>query len=206
MINYEEKTKEILYLGVKNLWKIIFSSSIIESLEIPSWGDFMRKVAIIGSGGAGKSTLARQLSKKLAIDVYHLDALFWQPNWVLSSREAQREIQSRLVKKESWIIDGNYGSTFDIRLTAADTIIFLDIHRVICLYRAFKRVIHYRNRTRPDMGEGCKERFDLEFFKWIWDFPKKRRPALIKILKELSAEKNIIILSSLREIITFIES
>jgi len=84
----------------------------------------MRKIAIIGSGGAGKSTLARQLSEKLAIDVYHLDALFWQPNWVLASRETQREIQSRLVRQDSWIIDGNYGSTFDLRLTAVDTIIF----------------------------------------------------------------------------------
>lgn len=165
----------------------------------------MKKIAIIGSGGAGKSTLARQLSKTLAIEVYHLDALFWQPNWVLSSRERQREIQTDLVKKESWIIDGNYGSTFDIRLSAADTIVFLDIHRVICLYRAFKRMIQYRNRTRPDMGEGCEERFDLEFFKWIWDFPKKRRPALIKTLEDLSAEKNVIVLSSLKEIKDFIK-
>lgn len=164
----------------------------------------MKKVVIIGSGGAGKSTLARQLSEKLSIDVYHLDKLFWQPNWVLSSRERQREIQSNLVKMESWIIDGNYGSTFDIRLPAADTIIFLDIPRVICVYRAFKRVLQYRNRTRPDMGEGCKERFDLEFFKWIWDFPKKRRPELIKILDDLSAEKRIIVLSSLKEVKAFI--
>ena len=163
----------------------------------------MKKVVIIGSGGAGKSTLARQLSEKLSIDVYHLDKLFWQPNWVLSSRERQREIQSNLVKMESWIIDGNYGSTFDIRLPAADTIIFLDIPRVICVYRAFKRVLQYRNRTRPDMGEGCKERFDLEFFKWIWDFPKKRRPELIKILDDLSAEKRIIVLSSLKEVRKF---
>lgn len=168
-------------------------------------GYLMKKVVIIGSGGAGKSTLARQLSEKLAIDVYHLDKLFWQPNWVLSSREKQREIQSKLVKLESWIIDGNYGSTFDIRLPAADTIIFLDIPRVICIYRAFKRVLQYRNRTRPDMGEGCEERYDLEFFKWIWDFPKKRRPELIKRLDYFSAEKRIIILSSLKEVKKFIK-
>ena len=55
------------------------------------------------------------------------------------------------------------------------------------------------------MGEGCKERFDLEFFKWIWDFPKKRRPELIKILDDLSAEKRIIVLSSLKEVRKFIK-
>lgn len=51
----------------------------------------------------------------------------------------------------------------DIRMKAADTIIFLDIHRTICVYRAFKRVVQYRNKTRPDMGAGCEERFDLQF-------------------------------------------
>jgi len=53
------------------------------------------------------------------------------------------------------------------------------------------------------MGEGCEERFDFKFFKWIWDFPQKRRPALIKMLEELSDEKNIIILSSLKEVRKF---
>lgn len=164
----------------------------------------MKKIAIIGSGGAGKSTFARQLGQKLVIEVYHLDAMLWKPNWELTSREEQKEIQQDLVGKDSWIIDGNYGGTLDIRLNAADTVIFLDIHRVICLYRAIKRTFQYRNRTRPDMAEGCEERIDLEFLKWIWQFPKAKRPSLINRLEDLSTEKNIIILSSLKEIKAFI--
>ena len=78
-------------------------------------------------------------------------------------REEQITVQNNLIKDEKWIIDGNYGGTMDIRLNAADTIIFLDIHRTICIYRAFKRIIKYRNKTRPDMGAGCEERFDLQF-------------------------------------------
>lgn len=166
----------------------------------------MKKIAIIGSGGAGKSTLARDLSEKLAIDVFHLDALFWQPNWVLTSREKQREIQMQLVTKEQWIIDGNYGGTLDIRLSAADTIIFLDLHRIICIYRAVKRVIQYWNRTRPDMAEGCNERFDWIFFKWIWDFPKAKRPEIVKKLADLSTEKNVIVLTTLKEVKEFLNS
>ena len=131
------------------------------------WGCLMKKVILIGSGASGKSTMARQLGEKLKIEVYHLDALFWQPNWVGVPKDEQRKVQNELVKKEEWIIDGNYGGTMEIRLNAADTIIFLDIHRVICVYRAFKRIVQYRNITRPDMGEGCEERFDLQFFKWI---------------------------------------
>ncbi|NEY74216.1 DNA topology modulation protein, partial [Bacillus mesophilus] len=120
----------------------------------------MKKVVLIGSGGSGKSTLARQLGEKLKINVYHLDALFWKPNWVGVLKDEQRKVQNDLVNKEEWIIDGNYGGTMDIRLNAADTIILLDINRTICVYRAFKRMMQYRNKTRPDMGEGCEERID----------------------------------------------
>ncbi len=76
-----------------------------------------------------------------------------------SSRRTKKSSKN-LIKEEEWIIDGNYGGTMDLRLNAADTIIFLDIHRTICVYRAFKRIVQYRNKTRPDMGAGCEERLD----------------------------------------------
>ncbi len=96
------------------------------------------------------------------------------------------------MKEDEWIIDGNYGGTMDIRMNAADTIIFLDIHRTICVYCAFKRVVQYRNKTRPDMGAGCEERFDLQFFKWIWDYPNVKRPTIIKELEKLPEEKKLL--------------
>ena len=111
-----------------------------------------------------------------------------------------------LVKKEGWIIDGNYGGTMDIRLNAADTIIFLDIPRTICIYRAFKRMLQYRNKTRPDMGEGCEERFSFEFFEWIWEYPKTKRPKILDRLKQLSKEKEVIILKSPKEVENYIEN
>lgn len=165
----------------------------------------MKKVVLIGSGGSGKSTLARQLSDKLKINVYHLDVLFWKPNWVAIPKEEQRKVQNDLVKKEEWIIDGNYGGTMEIRLNAADTIIFLDFHRTICVYRAFKRMLRYRNKTRPDMGEGCKERFDLDFLMWIWKYPKTKRPGILKRLIRLSKDKEVIILRTPKEVQRFLE-
>lgn len=165
----------------------------------------MKKIILIGSGGAGKSTLARQLSEKLSVPVHHLDALFWKPNWVAVPRDEQRIVQYTLVKKETWIIDGNYGGTMDIRLEAADTIIFLDIHRVICVYRAFKRKLQYRNKTRPDMGAGCKEKVDPNFLKWIWNYPRTKRPDILRKLQQLSEEKRVIILKTPKEVKRFIE-
>ncbi|MFC4386224.1 DNA topology modulation protein [Gracilibacillus marinus] len=166
----------------------------------------MRKIILIGSGGAGKSTLARQLGHKLKINVYHLDALYWKPNWVGISRDEQRSIQKDLVSKEEWIIDGNYGGTIDIRLHAADTIILLDLPRIICVYRALKRMIQYRNRTRPDMGEGCKERIDVHFLKWIWNYPKTKRPEILNKLEHLKEVKQVVILQSPNEVKKFLDN
>lgn len=155
---------------------------------------------IIGSGGAGKSTLARALGEKLNIKVIHLDTLLWKPNWHQVPRAEQIKIQEQIVQDKEWIIDGNYGGTMDIRLQKADTIIFLDIPRIICIYRAIKRSIQYKNKSRPDMVEGNKEKFDFNFYKWIWNYPKDKRPEIIKTLKELENEKTIIHLKSLKDI------
>ena len=161
---------------------------------------------IIGSGGAGKSTLARELGKKLNIEVLHLDNLLWEPNWKQAPRDRQKIIQENIVKNDQWIIDGNYGATMDIRLQSADTIIFIDISRVICIYRAIKRMFQYRNKVRPDMVEGNHERFDLNFYKWIWHYPKDKKPEIIDKLNEMRNEKKIIILKSPKEVQRFIDN
>ncbi|ANU09519.1 AAA family ATPase [Planococcus antarcticus DSM 14505] len=166
----------------------------------------MKRIALIGSGGSGKSTLARKLGMKLNIEVYHLDALLWKPNWQPTTKEEQRKVQVELVKKEEWIIDGNYNGTMDIRLNAADTVIFLDFNRVLCTYRVLKRTIQYRDRRRPDMAEGVKERFDLTFIKWIWNYPKMIRPLVLKRLEKLPKDTTIIILKSPEEAQHFLES
>lgn len=166
----------------------------------------MKKIMLIGSGGSGKSTVARKLGEKLNINVYHLDALFWKPGWIGVPKDEQRKMQHDLVEKEEWIIDGNYGGTMDIRLHAADTIIFLDMPRTICMYRAFRRMVKYRNRARPDMAEGCEERFDFEFFKWIWSYPKTKRPEIINRLEQLSDDQHVVILRSSKEVQQFIKS
>jgi adenylate kinase family enzyme len=165
----------------------------------------LKRVAIIGSGGSGKSTLARKLGEILQINVYHLDALFWRSGWVGTSKEEQRSVQENLVGQEKWIMDGNYGGTIDIRLNHADTIIFLDIPRITCLIRVIKRRIQYRKSPRPDMGEGCNERLDAEFVKWVWNYPKVKKPAIVEKLALLSNRKEVIILSSTRAVNDFLQ-
>lgn len=166
----------------------------------------MKKIVLIGSGGSGKSTLARKLGEKLDIEVHHLDALFWKRNWVPTPKDEQKRIQMDLVEREQWIIDGNYNGTMDLRLNAADTIIFLDFNRVLCTCRVLKRMIQYRNRKRPDMGEGVKERFDPGFIRWVWKYPERNRPIVMEKLKKLPADRTITILRSPKEVRQFLEN
>ncbi|MCM2603177.1 DNA topology modulation protein [Rossellomorea marisflavi] len=166
----------------------------------------MKKVVLIGSGGSGKSTLATRLGEAIDLPVWHLDQLLWKPGWVPVEREEVREIQRKLVTKEKWIIDGNYGSTMEFRMDAADTIIFLDLSRWRCSYRAMKRMFRYHGKSRPDMREGCEERLDLTFLKWIWQYPKEKRPGILQKLAAYSGEKTIIHLKSPREVRSFLEN
>ncbi|SFB99196.1 Adenylate kinase [Alkalibacterium subtropicum] len=164
----------------------------------------MERIAIIGSSGAGKSTLARRLGEQTGLPVYHLDVLHWKPNWVLISKEDQRVIQKVLVKRPEWIIDGNYGGTLDIRIEAADTVIFLDFKRTLCLYRVMKRAFQYRNKRRPDMHEGNREHIDLAFYRWIWRFPLDQRPIIIDQLEQLSDETEVIWLRTPKDVEDFL--
>lgn len=165
----------------------------------------MKRVAIIGSGGAGKSTLARALSERTGLPVVHLDRLYWRPGWVATPHEAWAEQQRDLLTQEAWIIDGNYGSTLDGRLRAADTVVFLDTPRLVCLWRALKRRLRYTGRSRPDMREGCPERLTGEFLRWIWEYPKRQRPNILQKLARLEHQQ-VVRLRSRREVEAFLEN
>lgn len=165
----------------------------------------MKRVIIIGSGGAGKSTLARHLGKILQIEVIHLDKLYWLPNWVEPSKDEWQKMVADILQKDSWIIDGNFGGTMEMRLEVCDTAIFLDFPPTICLYRVLQRRLKYRNTNRPDMGEGCNEKVDLDFLGWIWNFRKTTKPIIEKRLQKIEKAKNIIRLKSSKEVEDFLQ-
>jgi adenylate kinase family enzyme len=164
----------------------------------------MKRILIIGSGGAGKSTLARCLGDATGLEVIHLDKLHWKPNWTSPPKDEWRETVAEALKKDQWIMDGNFGGTMEMRLAACDTVIYLDFPRTICVYRALKRALTYYNKTRPDMGEGCNERLDFEFLHWVWNFPKTTKPVIEERLKRLADGKKIIRLRSPREVEDFL--
>ena len=153
----------------------------------------MERILIIGCGGAGKSTLARQLGEKLLLPVVHLDKLFWHPGWVESTKE---EIDGKIMaelQNPRWIIDGNYNRTLAQRMQYCDAVIYLDFSRVACLWGVCKRVLTSYGKVRPDMGDGCPERFDWAFLQWVWRFNKQNRQRYYRLLNETEGIETIVL-------------
>jgi adenylate kinase family enzyme len=164
----------------------------------------MKKVLIIGSSGAGKSTLSKKLSEKTGLKIIHLDKIYWKPNWTEPEKNEWKRTLVKVMQDEAWIMDGNYSGTLDLRLPACDTVIFLDMPPAVCVYRVLKRVAFSYKKTRSDMAEGCPEKFDWEFLKWIWDFENRSKWKMERLLKQYENEKTIIRLKSKREVKNFL--
>ena len=153
----------------------------------------MERIMIIGCGGAGKSTLARQLGEKLNLPVVHLDKLFWHSGWIESTKE---EIDGKILceaQKAYWIIDGNYMRTLPQRIAHCDTIIYLDFNRIVCILSVLKRLLTNIGKVRPDMPEGCPEKIDWEFIQWIWNFNKTKRERIYSLLNEAEGVETIVL-------------
>lgn len=163
------------------------------------------RIIVIGNGGSGKSTLSRALGEKLKLPVVHLDQIFWKAGWVTISKEDFDRLLAQELNNERWIIDGNYNRTLPIRMERCDAIIYLDLPRIVSFFGAIKRVIQNYGKSRPDMPEGCYERFDGEFLRWVWNFNRENRKKYLKMLQE-TKDKEVYILHNRREVRRFLES
>lgn len=142
----------------------------------------MKRVLVIGPCGSGKSTLARELAPRMGLPLIHMDQLGWQAGWVETEKAELRTRLAEAVAAERWMIEGNYGSVLPPRLERADTVIYLDFPIRLCLWRLIKRIVTLRGQSRPDMPEGCPERFDLAFFWYVMNWntgPRVRTEAHI---------------------------
>lgn len=142
----------------------------------------MHRVVVIGCSGAGKSTFSMRLAALTGLPLVSLDAEHWQPGWVEPQPAAWRAKVAGLAARDAWIMDGNYGGTFDLRLPRADTAIWFDYPRHVCLRRVLWRIATSYGQVRPEMAPGCPEQLDLGFLHYVWSFDAKVRPSIGRAL------------------------
>jgi hypothetical protein len=129
----------------------------------------MQRVVILGRGGAGKSTVARRLGEVFGLPVIELDKHFWQPGLVPLPKDQWVQVQQELTNQPRWVMDGDLGSydVLPVRLSAADTVLFLDLPWWLCLWRTLRR---------------GKERWD--FWWWLITWGWLERPKIVRLLAE----------------------
>ena len=150
----------------------------------------MKKVIVIGCPGSGKSTVSRALHNKTGIPLYHLDMMYWNADKTTVEKSVFLERLSAVLENNEWIIDGNYGSTMELRMAACDTVIFLDYPLDVCLDGIRER----RGKPRSDMP-WIETEEDAEFIEFIKSYNEQQKPKVLELLEKYS-DKNIIIFKS----------
>jgi len=161
----------------------------------------MRRVLVVGNCGAGKSTFARALGAHAGLPVVHLDKLWWRPGWQEVGADAFDAALGNELARDAWIIEGNFTRTLATRLERADTAIWLDLSRHLCIARILRRVLASRGRDRLDMPDGCPDRLDLAFLRWTWAYPTRSRAKTAELLDAFErAGRRVVRLRSPREV------
>lgn len=154
----------------------------------------MKRILVIGSPGAGKSTFARRLRDDTGLPLVYLDMLWHKPDRTTVSREEFDDRLGEILRGGSWIIDGNYLRTLETRLRCCDTVFLLDLPPKVCLAGAKARI----GQPREDLP-WVEETFDREFRQWIEDFPGDQLPEICRLLEKYQKGREIVIFKSREE-------
>jgi len=170
----------------------------------------MNRMVIIGSSGSGKSSLAREVSRMTGVPVIHLDLMFWRADWKPAPVGEARERFTKVLRGEAWIVEGDFlhgqsGPEGD-RFERADTIVFLDLPRILCLWRVLIRIMKDRGRPRPDLPTGCCEGFDSGLVSWIWSYPSTERPNVLRVVNRYRAARTVHHLRSRSDVRSFLSA
>jgi adenylate kinase family enzyme len=154
---------------------------------------------VIGQPGAGKSWLARELGAITRLPVFHIDQIHYQNGWVERDGAEKDRLCAAVHARERWIFEGGRASTWGDRLA------WLDLPLGLRLWRVLARSVRHWGRSRPDLPEGCRERIDPSFLRWIWATRRSARSRMLALYDGAPAGKRKHRLSSRREVRAYLE-
>jgi len=158
----------------------------------------VKRIAIVGCGGSGKSHLARQLGAALDVPVTHLDALYYDEAWKPLPAEQFAALQRDLVAAPTWVIDGNYASSLPIRLAVADTVVFLDLPALTCLAGILQRRL--RQGGGQDKATGVYDRITADFLRYVWNYRRSMRPRVCALIDQHAGHADVVVLTNRRAV------
>jgi adenylate kinase family enzyme len=153
-------------------------------MEKPSIGN---RITVLGCPGSGKSTFARALAARTGLPLIHLDSVWWRADGSHISRDEFDRALSELLAGEKWIIDGDYSRTYEVRLRAADTVIFLDYPEDVCMAGIVGRL----GEERPDMP-WTESALDPELVAMVKNYARDNRPVLLDLLRRY-ADRQVLV-------------
>lgn len=153
-----------------------------------------KRIVVVGPSGAGKSYFSKKLASILKLPLYHLDNIWWRDDKTHISRDDFDNKLLEILKKDKWIIDGDYSRTYEMRMDACDTIIFLDYSLKSCLAGVEERL----GEKRVDLP-WVEEELDDDFKKWIINWKKDILPKLMSLLNKYKESKEVYIFKTRKD-------
>lgn len=165
-----------------------------------------RRVLVHGSSGSGKTHLSARLGAILGLAVVHLDDHFWQPGFSPREDEEWRNVLAKMVERDSWIIDGTYERTLDLRIPHADAIILLECHRLRCLERVLRRLWIGWMQSRRSALLGVSTPFALNLIRYVWHYPTVTRPVVVANIQRYGRGKPVVVIDGPEGVAPFLSS
>ena len=157
----------------------------------------VERVTIVGCGGSGKSYVARELGRLLDLPVIHMDAVYFDDQWNPLPIERFEAVQRELIAAPRWVIDGNYNSTVQVRLEAADSVVFMDLPTRVCLWGILSRQLRH-GRGQNDQN-GVYNRITGDVLRYVLGYRRKMRPKVLAKIDRHASGARLIMLTSRRQ-------